>query len=676
MTIFLALIVCATAGAEPDDSGLEEAFRRGGAAGFLAVVRELKQEQGPEPTAKALVRLTSDRDGDRELRATAAHAIGQMPEAGRTVLPELAEAFYKDFPADRLNELGAGDIPLWLAEVLLRPDDPSLDDAGFALATKLDLRKEERLLPLLIQAAGPTQAYAEIWQREYAIRALGKMGDSAASSRPLLADLLKKEPEEDVEPDVKKAWNDKDAGNYVRGYAAWALGEIGAEPESTAQLFTGMLDHPDQVIRDWCALGLALLDRKQNPARAAKTLVELLSGNDGDDQHLRAVTVHTIGRMGEAGKAVLPELAKALDDDGLPIMWYMYGEYDLGDIPLWYAEVLLRPDDPSFEYVGFDLGSMAALEHDQRVFPLLIQGARHANLDVRDSAVGALGDMGKMAASAQPLLVEILKTEPPGDLTPGLKTRWNDIRGSAAYSLGQIGAEPESTVQLLAEMLGHPDERIWSRSALGLAWMGEEAAPAIPALVEALGRYNYIQGGRVDHVAASALCNIGEPAIPALIGALQSDQTAVRRRAAKALFWSAHMKSALGAVIKAATEDEDQHVRLTAIQALNFRSSSFQDDARLLPAAIRLLEDTSPKVRACAVRLLGGWDRPEEVPLPPLVDLLNDPNAKVRLAAIEAVFRLSPQAEEIAPALERVLSDPDKNVRYSARKLLERINKE
>ncbi len=80
MTIFLALIVFATAGAEPEDSGLEEAFRQGGAAGFLAAVRELEQEQGPEHTAKALVRLTSGRDGDRELRATAAHAIGQMPE--------------------------------------------------------------------------------------------------------------------------------------------------------------------------------------------------------------------------------------------------------------------------------------------------------------------------------------------------------------------------------------------------------------------------------------------------------------------------------------------------------------------------------------------------------------------------------------------------------------------
>ncbi|OHB81838.1 MAG: hypothetical protein A2V98_18155 [Planctomycetes bacterium RBG_16_64_12] len=51
----------------------------------------------------------------------------------------------------------------------------------------VDLTKEERLLPLLIQGAGHANPYVRLW----AVCALGEMGETAASARPLLVDILK-----------------------------------------------------------------------------------------------------------------------------------------------------------------------------------------------------------------------------------------------------------------------------------------------------------------------------------------------------------------------------------------------------------------------------------------------------------------------------------------------------
>ena len=667
MTILLAVIAGVSVGAAADHSSLEKAFRESGTTGFLQAVLELEQVQGPARTAKTLAGLLTDHD--RELEATAAHAIGRMGKAGKTVLTELARALRsRDFPAELLNKLGSGDIPLWLAEALPRPDDPSFGDAASALVIQFDLKNERRLLPLLIQVVRNPDPDAGFWPQYCAVRVLGNMETTAAPSRQVLVDVVKTEPDDDADSINKSVWTD------VRGVAACALGKIGAEPESTAELLTGMLNHPDPQIRDWSTMGLALLDRRENPARAAKTLVGLLRGHD---RELGPEVLQAIGGMGEAGKAVLPGLAKGMGNTSFAVEYL--NEYDLGDVPLWLAEALLRPDDPSFEDVEDVLGWVVlGLKYAERksVLPLLIQGAGHPNLEVRYRAVDALGWLGETAASARPLLVDILKEERPGDVAPSDVWRWNSIRGNAAFSLGQIGAEPESTVRLLTEMLKHPEREVWSWSAKGLGMMEEQAAPAVPPLVEALAREyddeSSFPGPFPEHPAAWALCHIGEPAIPALIDALQSEQPVVRRRAADALCWSANKKTALGALIKAATEDDDREVRIVATRALRWWPSPVADDALLFAAAIRILKDKSPEVRVKAVHVLWSLQSREEAPSQPLMDCLNDSDAKVRLTAVEAISRASPR-KEIEPAVERLLNDPDEAVRSSARKLLKRL---
>ena len=223
-------------------------------------------------------------------------------------------------------------------------------------------------------------------------------------------------------------------------------------------------------------------------------------------------------------------------------------------------------------------------------------------------------------------------------------------------------------------MLKHPDEDVWTMSALGLGVMGGKAAPAIPALVEALANdyASSVWGRSPHHPAARALRNIGEPAIPALIEALQSEQPVVRRRAADALRWMSSKKAALGALVKAATEDDDEEVRVLATGALGFPFGFDRDEAVVLAGLQRIVKDKSPTVRAKAAAVLGYLETSTEVPSQILLTLLSDPDAKVRHAAVEALFCLRPQKETI-PALELLLDDPDEAVRSSARALLRRL---
>lgn len=659
MTALTALFAVAIVGASAESSRLEVAFQQRGAAGFLSAVRELEQEQGSERTAKALVGLVGR--PKTAVAALAAHALGGLGEAGKKELPKLAKALSNSaFPADTLNQLGAGDIPLWFAEVLLRPNDPSFGDASFALGVRLDLGGEERLLPLLLQAAGHQRRDEWNWQQYWAIHALRKMGDAATSARPLLVDILKEEAvgNADQRHEITR--------HYVRGAAAYALGQIGAEPKRTARLFAGMLKHPDPGVRDWCALGLALLEQHQCPERAARMLVHLCTARDGE---VVAAAVHTLGRMGEAGKAVLPELARSLDENGFPVEFL--DQYDVGDIPLWLAEGLLRPDDRAFHHMGPALVWWFDLRGETRLLPLLIQGAKHSNLDVRYWAVCALAGMGETAASARPLLVNILKEEPPPQLTPGEVTKWNRVRGRAANALSAIGTEPESTVRLLTGMLKHPDEEIWTWSAFALGGMGEKSAPAIPALVEALARNETIMPYTTSHSAVTALSAIGVSAIPALVKALRSDNHVVRRRAAEAFLGMYEKKTALGALVKAATEDEDREVRRLATFALVFPYGSDTDETGVVPALIRIVKDKDPKVRAAGVRALAGLG-PKDFPLQPFADIFSDPDASVRLAAVRA-FSSLPLNKEITSALEPLLNDSDDQVRAAAKDLRDRL---
>jgi HEAT repeat protein len=132
---------------------------------------------------------------------------------------------------------------------------------------------------------------------------------------------------------------------------------------------------------------------------------------------------------------------------------------------------------------------------------------------------------------------------------------------------------------------------------------GAAGAPAIPALIQALGHETdpfADDWDAVRHAAAEALVKIGTPAVPALIQALGDSNSAVCCAAAEAL-------GDLG-------------------------------DPQAVPALIQALGDSNSAVRAAAAWALGAIGDPQAVPA--LIQALGDDWYDVRRAAAWALGKL------------------------------------
>jgi vesicle coat complex subunit len=105
----------------------------------------------------------------------------------------------------------------------------------------------------------------------------------------------------------------------------------------------------------------------------------------------------------------------------------------------------------------------------------------------------------------------------------------NNVRGSAATALGNIGAS--EAVPALIEILSQDGDKA-NRGAAATALGNIGASAAVPALIEVL----HDEAKDVRGSAATALGNIGRPeAVPALIEALHDEANGVRGSAATAL---------------------------------------------------------------------------------------------------------------------------------------------
>ncbi len=100
-----------------------------------------------------------------------------------------------------------------------------------------------------------------------------------------------------------------------------------------------------------------------------------------------------------------------------------------------------------------------------------------------------------------------------------------ETRRDAAEALGRLGGE--RAVDALIDALDDLSMHYHAARALGKIGSGRAAGP----LLAIIGETDIL----IRPVIATALCRIGEPAVSALINALQDDHVSVRRYAAYAL---------------------------------------------------------------------------------------------------------------------------------------------
>jgi HEAT repeat protein len=236
----------------------------------------------------------------------------------------------------------------------------------------------------------------------------------------------------------------------------------------------------------------------------------------------------------------------------------------------------------------------------------------------RRDAILALKQIGPGASAAVPALIGVLTDEDAG------------CRKVAADALVGIG---EAALPALIETLRQHDVEAHRAACPVQQQLDAQAAPAIPALVEAAAEPNDLLRDEVF----LTLARIGGDAVDSLIRLLDSPDAGLRRRAAMTLGQlrrAAHQsETALGL----RTRDADASVRFWSVRSLPaIGATSAATREHLLQA----VNDVDPNVRWQAITSLAALDA--ALAKQAAAKLLNDPNPAVRK-----------QAQAVAEALDQ-----------------------
>jgi HEAT repeat protein len=238
-------------------------------------------------------------------------------------------------------------------------------------------------------------------------------------------------------------------------------------------------------------------------------------------------------------------------------------------------------------------------------------------------------------------------------------------RNAAAQNLSASKANPKEIASLIKKLKTNDEMELDA----AIEKLGEIGEPAIPALMAALQDKNL----QVRRSAADVLRQIGRPAIPALAKALKNSDANVRSYAAYVLGRiGAEAKTALPQLVPL-LKDSDANVRSNAADALEGIGA---EGKTALPQLVPLLKDSDANVRSSAASALGSLGAEAKTALPQLVPLLKDSDADVRSNAAYALGRIGAKAKTGVPQLVPLLKDSDANVRINAAYALARIGAE
>ena len=171
------------------------------------------------------------------------------------------------------------------------------------------------------------------------------------------------------------------------------------------------------------------------------------------------------------------------------------------------------------------------------------------------------------------------------------------------------GAQGPTVAALIAQLRdGEPaDCRVAARI---LARLGPEAAPAVPALIEAIDRLEY------PSCMGEALGRIGPAAIPALLEAIKGGSEAVRAECARALGAMGPKAKAALAAVRGLLEDPSRHVRYQATEAM---ARIAPGDPGVVEALIGLLESAEDFERGHAAKTLAAMGPPARAAIPAII---------------------------------------------------------
>ncbi len=649
------------------------------------------------PAVPALVqRIIEDKDAN--VRDVATHALWRIGEPSTTHLIKLLG--HPDEQVRRLAIAAVHRIPSSMPSLIKLLGDPNetLQIGGYASLMNMG----EAAVPPLIQALSSDNATIA----SNAASVLGTIGEPAI---PALVAALKSDEvavrrgaatsfmemetakmKASAKPPIEAltaALGDDD--EFVRGRLTVALGEMGSHSAPAVAALTRVATSDEsRGVRLAAGVALAKIGPAAKPAVAA--LAEVIRKADQAPQR-RADAADVLGELGLELDTIIPLLVSLLRDESEVVrdvvtetLWESVGA---PAIPALLAEI--DGDDlAAKEHASSALMDICAradedvLANYPQLVPVLVRAARHRNEAILSNASSALFNMGEAAIPGLLLLLEhelpqtrffaakylgdcILDEQDEDQLTAvdtALQNALRDedvfVRVAAAKSLeyswsvdtGEGSDVRASLVELLphlVEAVTDDDHFAFGTAASVLADMGNDAAPAVPKLVEALGV------AKREHVLATIIETLGEigpsadDAAAPLTAYLSSDNLAVPASVALGNI-AAGGDAALAALTEALG---DENTRYHAVNGLQLAGS------RGVPAMTRALKSGDEEFCAHACLQLSEMERAAKAALPALLDTIRHKDLLVRLHAAQAMAAIDPENDAVFLALIKSTSD-------------------
>ena len=407
-----------------------------------------------------------------------------------------------------------------------------------------------------------------------------------------------------------EALNDEDTN--VRYHAIEALGKLRA-----AEAVDALVEIAES--RDFF-LAFAALEAlaKIGDARIAPKVVPFL-----EDEFLREPAINLLGQLGD-DSAVGP-LTALLNTPSAPTEVVANALAALRDrYEEKYAEGVYIADLASREIspTGFqnliDAAALAPAKESLRSIALVLGWLKRSGVDraltrlmgrvdLRDEIIEALVRHGSAT-------VELLMSQ--------LKSDDLEIRRSAVVALGRIG--DSIATPALIETLN--DESLTIDAANALGQIGD--ARAVDGLVNLIGNTD----APVRQAAVNALNSLTLPSVSErIIPLLHDPDPNVRESAVKIAGYFGYPES--GEALIELSRDPNERVRCAALEHL-----PYVEDERALDLLIQAMKQETPTVRAAAARALGSTFAPQVVQ--PLIEGLSDEDVWVRYFSARALGRL------------------------------------
>jgi HEAT repeat protein len=413
------------------------------------------------------------------------------------------------------------------------------------------------------------------------------------------------------------------------------IGQLGADAKDATLPLLEMLSDPDAALR-----GVATAWISQIGEGAVAPLKEALTNSDTS---LRRNAAEALGHLGPRAKDAVPALTERLkDDDGLmrvkaaQALWLVTRQ---AETPVRALAEAMKDKELRVRRAA----SLALVQMEPRpkeALPILTAGMKDDDPLTRVQCAQGVWEINRKADEVLPVFLDVIKN----------KNQHQPALGPTLTALNRMGEQAKPAVPALVDLVKSPNFSIFTYNVPDtLAAIG---GPAVPALAELLE--NKATPAQMHVFLVQALVRCGPEGAPALVKALDHDNLQLRTQVLGSI---GQLGPAAKAAVPKLTElakGGDVPLRFQAIAAL----WQIGPDAR--PAAAVLVEnlkDPNASVVNQSLNALRGIQPDPKTVVPALQEMLKNSNGYQRSILADLIASLDPANKEVVPVLIELLGD-------------------